>query len=72
MESKSGKVEIPVPVQYAACDYVHTMFHDAEGNVWSTGENNRGQLGHGDNLTISVDILWDESTFGCVDVEIWR
>ena len=49
---KPIKISSLPKIRALACGEQHVVFLDSEGNVWSCGWNNDGQLGLGNNLTI--------------------
>ena len=56
VNKRANRVDCPTKLKNipGACSvvsyYRHSLLLDEEGNVWSTGENERGQLGLGDNV----------------------
>ena len=44
------KIKNPKKVKSVAFGYLHSLFLDEDGNVWSCGSNEQGQLGLEDNL----------------------
>ena len=63
-------VNIP-PIQKISCAYSSSYLIDFEGNLWTFGRNNSGELGHGDeeerNIPTKVKTLKDiqQISYGC-------
>ena len=63
-------IDIP-PIQKISCTDTSCYLIDFEGNLWTFGDNDRGQLGHGDkadiNIPTKVNTLKDiqQISYGC-------